>query len=192
LTSKWPADEPSFIAAGYTYFGQFLAHELVPSRNGIIRSPLLELESVYGGTTGRKPLIDEFGKFLLGVTHPMPGFPSRALDLPRLNKIAWIPEPRNDENLLVAQLHLLFLRFHNVVTDRLRQELRFSRAAVDTVLEYARRIVVHVVQEITLNEFLYAIVGGTQHRLLREEPLIRIAPADSQLPKEFTSAAFRF
>ena len=47
-------------------------------------------------------------------------------DLPRAGKgnaaarrKALIPEPRNDENLAVAQTHLAFIRFHNRVCDTL-------------------------------------------------------------------------
>ena len=38
-----------------------------------------------------------------------PGMPH---DLLRLNGTAVIGDPRNDENLLVAQTHLLFMKFH--------------------------------------------------------------------------------
>ena len=47
---------------------------------------------------------------------PHPGF-----DLPRRsNRKALIPDPRNDENLAVAQTHIAFIRFHNRVVDRCR------------------------------------------------------------------------
>ena len=42
---------------------------------------------------------------------------SEARDLPRQNKEAQLGDPRNDENLIVAQLHTAFLRFHNVAAD---------------------------------------------------------------------------
>ena len=32
---------------------------------------------------------------------------------------ALIPDPRNDENLIVAQTHLAMIRFHNRVVDKL-------------------------------------------------------------------------
>ena len=38
---------------------------------------------------------------------PEPSEPARAL----------IDDPRNDENIIVSQLHAIFLRFHNKVVD---------------------------------------------------------------------------
>src|SRR3546814_18230964 len=44
-------------------------------------------------------------------------------DLPRgPHGMALIGDPRNDENLLVAQTHLPFLKFHNTVFDMLESE----------------------------------------------------------------------
>ena len=40
-------------------------------------------------------------------------------DLPRNSQnVAIIGDPRNDENLIVSQLHLAMLRFHNAVVGR--------------------------------------------------------------------------
>ena len=48
----------------------------------------------------------------------------QGFDLPRVGsganpREALIPDPRNDENLAVAQTHLAFIRFHNRVVDTL-------------------------------------------------------------------------
>ena len=46
-----------------------------------------------------------------------------ARQLPRgPNGRALIGDPRNDENRIVAQLHAIFLRFHNQVADHLGDE----------------------------------------------------------------------
>ncbi len=53
---------------------------------------------------------------------------------------ALIPDPRNDENLAVAQHHLAMIRFHNRVVDTLDPDTpaneRFSRARRLVVLHY--------------------------------------------------------
>ena len=36
-------------------------------------------------------------------------------DLFRINQVAQIGDKRNDENLLIAQIHLAFLKFHNAL-----------------------------------------------------------------------------
>ena len=67
------------------------------------------------------------------------GHPAKqGFDLPRgagstveEKRKAIIPDPRNDENLAVAQLHLAMIRFHNRVVDTLPsivpQGQRFAR-----------------------------------------------------------------
>src|SRR5262249_37412081 len=37
---------------------------------------------------------------------------------------ALIPDPRNDENLIISQLHLAFLRYHNAVADTIERICR--------------------------------------------------------------------
>ena len=68
-------------------------------------------------------------------------------DLPRVGtgasrarRKALIPDPRNDENLIVAQTHLAMIRFHNRVVDRLPASVpapqRFRRARKSVTLHY--------------------------------------------------------
>ena len=64
----------------------------------------------------------------------MPGSPfdPGAVQLPRgPNGRALIGDPRNDENRIVAQLHAIFLRFHNRVVDHLggKQQVSFDECA---------------------------------------------------------------
>ena len=76
---------------------------------------------------------------------------------------ALIPDPRNDENLVVAQTHLAFIRFHNRVVDTLapgcrRREL-FSRPRKKVVRHY---------QWMIQTDFLPRIVTGRRGRRLHE------------------------
>jgi len=45
---------------------------------------------------------------------------------PGTKRRALIGDPRNDENRIVAQLHAIFLRFHNVVADPARRKENVS------------------------------------------------------------------
>ena len=47
-------------------------------------------------------------------------FPSDLRQSPTFKQRAFIGDPRNDENLVIAQFHLALLRFHNAVVDWLR------------------------------------------------------------------------
>jgi hypothetical protein len=148
----------SRVPAGFTYLGQFVDHDLTFDRTDVMlgenvppgellqaRSPRLDLDSLYGGGPGDP----ESAKFYeadglhlkMGRTVAAEGDPAMdGFDLPRRGsgstakkrREALIPDPRNDENLAVAQTHLAFIRFHNRVVDTLPGSVppseRFARA----------------------------------------------------------------
>ncbi len=113
-------------------------------------------------------------------------------DLPRAcdglsERTAIIGDKRNDENLIVAQLHRTLLHFHNAVC------LQFP----DISFEDARKTVMHHYQRILLNEFLPLIVGSQcVADALGELKYYRIGAgelaADPFIPLEFSGAAYRF
>jgi hypothetical protein len=125
--------EESGIPALYTYFGQFVDHDITfdpmttlikhsdPDALTDFRTPALDLDNVYGRGPGDQPYLYDNGgpKFLLG-----DALNNGAPDLPRNsppNKSdparALIGDPRNDENSIVSQFQALMLRFHNRVVD---------------------------------------------------------------------------
>ena len=73
--------------------------------------------------------------------------------------LAAIGDPRNDENLLVAQTHLAFIKFHNKVVDRIVSE--GATGNDDAVFTEARRIVTWHFQWIVLNDFLNRVADMT-------------------------------
>jgi len=102
-----------------------------------LRLPALNLDSVYGDgpTLSRhRPTeaadLYEGVRLKVGTAAPKDGSGSipgdlvppeddLRRDLPRVNKKALVADGRNDENLIIAQFHTAFLRFHNAVVDRL-------------------------------------------------------------------------
>jgi hypothetical protein len=109
-------------------------------------------------------------------------------DLPRnKQERALIGDPRNDENLIVAQLHLLFLRFHNAVVDRLAGTVPDAE-----LFARARTLVRRHYQWIVLHELLPKVAGDVaagdalaarRHFDPGPEPFV---------PLEFSGAAYRF
>jgi hypothetical protein len=202
--------------SGSVYLGQFLDHDLTrdetrladaaaaPEQTRNFHTPRLDLGSVYGGGPGNSPhLYDvserDAGTFLLGQTKAVPQkhIPSIPDDFYRQDGRPLLADDRNDQHLILAQLHVAFLQFHNRVIACLKRGL-FSSEAVpsETIFETARRLVVWHYQWIIRHEFLNAFVlpevlidiqrnGPRLFRPLRDNG----TPA---LPIEFTQAAFRF
>src|SRR5512133_2778147 len=125
------------ITAGFTFLGQFLDHDMTfdptsslarrqdPEAIRNFRIPALDLDSVYGsGPVASPQLYDQTidaGRTSL-LVEEIPGSGavsidgSTRMDLPRNRQLgALVGGPRNDENLVVSQLQLAFLRFHNRV-----------------------------------------------------------------------------
>ncbi|CAN5317814.1 hypothetical protein BH20ACT5_BH20ACT5_22710 [soil metagenome] len=133
------------------------------------------------------------------LTEPIPGSPAVSVDgstrhdLPRNSQlVALVGDPRNDEHLLLSQLQVAFLRFHNVVLDDVRAELG-PGFTVDEVFAETQRLVRWHYQWLIVHDFLPATVGtatvqdvlseGRKHFRWRNDPFI---------PVEFSVAAFRF
>lgn len=191
-------DNPD-ILAGFTFLGQFLDHDITfdptsslerqndPESIQNFRTPLFELDSVYGSGRAASPhLYDSTTgnvKFLLDAAAPN--------DLPRNSQnTALIGDPRNDENLIVSQLHVAFLKFHNAMVDRVKQN---GVTNPNEAFSEAQRLVRWHYQWIIVHEFLPKTVGqslvdevlhqGRRFYDWRHEPFI---------PVEFAVAAYRF
>jgi len=165
------------VPAGYTYLGQFIDHDITFDTTALqevlvdplavrnFRTPRLDLDSVYGGgPETQRYLYQAVDKdlFLIGKTNSQPGGGDPSIptelpnDLPRASsKLAIIGDPRNDENLIVAQMHLAFLKFHNKVVEGIKNRTIQPVSSTDkTVFEQARELVIWHYQWIVLNDFL--------------------------------------
>jgi hypothetical protein len=146
-----PDSEESGIPAAFTYFGQFIDHDLTfdpasslqkqndPDALVDFRTPQFDLDNLYGRGPDDQPYLyhDDGKTFVLGPQ--LTGAPevnSGARGLQRNAETparALIGDPRNDENVIVSQLQGLMHRFHNrVVADnptwsfpKVQQAVRF-------------------------------------------------------------------
>ncbi|MGH3936266.1 MAG: LysM peptidoglycan-binding domain-containing protein [Pseudonocardiaceae bacterium] len=222
-------DNDSPIPAAYTYFAQFVDHDITfevqpadlpPSASGSVaelvadnmapmslqeiqnairnfRTGTLDLDSLYGLPAPRDP--KNGAKMRLGEVFSLGGNEKPLLrppgkdddnDLPREppsgdilhDRAALIGDPRNDENLIVAQLHLAFLKAHNRLVDEGR------------TFEQARRILRQHYQHIVIHDFLPRVADpdiveaivkyGNRWYNALAEPFF--------MPLEFAVAAYRF
>src|SRR5918995_5147510 len=205
----------SQIPAGFTYLGQFIDHDLTFDKTNVMlgehvspaqllqaRSPSLDLDSLYGAgpqDAGSAKFYEADGLHLkmgktvaVGTDAAMEGF-----DLPRgagstaaAKRTAIIPDPRNDENLAVAQSHLAFIRFHNRVVDGLTSVPQSQRFA------QAREFVTKHYQWMIRTDYLPRICAtGVVNNVFtsgRKAFEVGATPADvPTMPIEFSVAAFR-
>ena len=80
-------------------------------------------------------------------------------DLPRNSQhVALVGDPRDDENLIVSQLHLAVVRFHNRVVADVKADLGPGYTAGEIFAE-AQRVMRWHYQWLILHEFLPKTVG---------------------------------
>ncbi|MBV9279141.1 MAG: peroxidase [Chloroflexi bacterium] len=193
------AGDNGCIPAGWTFFGQFIAHDITADRSAIshhasterltnFRTPRLDLEAVYSfGPTGSPYLYDlrDPDKFLLGINDR-----GRPDDVPRNSQgRALTGDPRNDVHLIISQMHLAFLKFHNATVDWLRER---SLPKAEIFAE-AQRLVRWHYQWIVLHEFLPLTAGSALMEGLRLNgpSFYRVGDLPS-IPVEFADAAYRY
>ena len=220
----------SIIPAGYTYFGQFVDHDITLDVSSSIdtaqnaddvpnmRTPALDLDSVYGRGPALDPFLYRF---------PEPGQPSTAVrlqlgrnrdfgpggppnstgdvvvptnfDVPRVvsgtNTVvtepdstftAVIGDPRNDENVIVSQLHHAMLKFHNQVV-----ELLITAAFPGDIFAEAKKIVTHHYQWTVVHDFLPRICGAAAVNAAIGSVSTPVGSPFS-MPVEFAVGAYRF
>lgn len=211
-----PGNNP-LVPAGYTYLGQFVDHDITLDTTPLqeaqvdplavhnFRTPALELDSVYGLGPDVTPFLYErpapgqpIEKFLIGRTRVGggdPGINPKMRDLPRApgSQFALIGDPRNDENLVVQQLHLAFLKFHNKVVDGLRAGTipRISPFTRST-FEEARDVVRWHYQWVVLHDFLPRLADPVViDDVLQNGRTVYLFDPEPFIPVEFSVAAYR-
>jgi hypothetical protein len=200
------------LFAGFTFIGQFIDHDITfdntpldlqqadPDATVNFRTPRYDLDSVYGrGPVKESQFYDPADPDKLLLEENVNGVE----DVPRDGNRAIIPEPRNDENLIIVQLHKAVGMFHNRIVDYARaQGMRR-----EWVFETARRLTRWHYQWAVTHDFLPRFVGdelvgptGTVYKeVTGKPPVINLnyyKPTNRDgrpfMPVEFAVAAYRF
>lgn len=211
------------ISAAYTYFGQFVDHDItlgttsadaqnllspdmeplsldeVRDTTKNIRTATFELDSVYNQPAPRDP--ENRSKMRIGKVTTLddnqkkpnrrPDGKADENDLPRRrrrfdtkkDRAALIGDARNDENTIIAQLHLAFLLAHNKLVDR------------GESYEEARKLLRQHYQHIVVHDFLKQIADPQiVDDILANGPQFYNPGEDNDffMPMEFSVAAYRF
>lgn len=158
------------LPAGYTYFGQFVDHDITfdpvsslsaqddPNALVDFRTPRFDLDNIYGRGPNDQPYMYEPDGLHLTLGASVGEGPFGGPDLQRVaSGRAIIGDPRNDENLIVSQLQSAVLRFHNAVVDQVVGEHPAWSAADQ--LKLAQQIVRWHYQWIVVHDFLPRLVG---------------------------------
>ncbi len=203
-------EENLFVPAGYTYFGQFIDHDLTLDTTSTlnpedlidptkplndptnIRSPRFDLDCVYGNGPGDQPYlyaVDSGSDVYAGASMLIDEH-----DLARAsNRRAIIGDKRNDENSIVNQIQQTFIRFHNkVVADLAAKDANLRGGAL---FKAARDEVRWAYQRIVLDDFLPRIVDPSVLDAFAQDhryALYGKGPLRRNLPREFVGAAYRY
>ena len=198
----------SAISAGFTYVGQFAAHDMtrmsisdqVANPNTRIdtssilqlESPSLDLRSLYGGGVLDQtiPYDLQHGKFC---SQYQSG--NRILDVPRdSGGIATIADPRNDENFMIAQMHSAFMSMHNHLIDLYRDGRQgysfFGDARRELTLIYQRMLLDFL--KTFLDRGVFRALFG-RDKLDADRTILQTLRGDqARITLEFAAAAYRF
>ena len=218
-------DNPT-MTAGSTFVGQFIDHDITfdqtsqlgvpqnPLTSPNTRTPVLDLDSVFGGGPGLRPDLyvtvpdGKAGpKLKIGsLVGPAPDDAAHE-DVPRLangdgSYSALLGDPREDENVMIAGLHCAHILFYNRVLDDLSEfDVRHfpTARAGEPSNPYVRFLIARQVtlwhyQWLLVNEHLPQIAGQAivDDVLQNGSRFYTPPPRDAFMPIEFGAACYRF
>jgi Animal haem peroxidase len=186
-------EEDARVEAGWPIFGQYVAHDLTADRSPLrthadidslrnMRSPRANLEALYGGGPGGSPYmyrLDDPAKLL-----------EADGDLPRNQEgIALIGDPRNDVHSFMNQMQVAFIRAHNRLVNRLRED----GVPEGDLFDEARRALSWHYQWLILRDFLPGLIGTELvDELLADGRRYYKPDGVPFIPVEFADAAYRY
>jgi hypothetical protein len=193
-------DNPT-MPAGFIYLGQFIDHDMTRDTTPLTAqtadphaltnydTPRFDLGSVYGGgPTANPELYQDDHKHLKLVTNHF-----GVTDLPRDDKgVAFIGDPRNDENLIVSQMQQLFILLHNHFLDT---DAKGDFATAQQLTRWHFQwVIVHdflprVVGQPVVDSMLTTASGKVKAKTLFYKPG---NPNKPMMPIEYSVAAYRW
>ena len=195
-------DNPN-IPAGYTFFGQFVDHDLTADRlsqldrqqdpEGLrnFRTPVFDLDSVYAGGPSENPQLFDGPKMRLDSHDGIADL------LRKSDGTADIGDPRNEENAIIHQLQIALIQFHNAVVEHLAghtaEPQLFSEAQKLTQRHYQWAVLTDFAPRICGQQAVDAVMKRqTGNAPIRPHLRFYKPKKTPFMPLEFSVAAYRF
>ena len=198
-------DSPEYLAdAGYTYFGQFIDHdltEMAPLRPPIVnnvdevlenrQSPRLDLSHLYGGGPSDQKSRELYETDGVRLKVGPQGESGRSFDVyvDRKQEKLVLADGRSSENLMIRQMVAVFARLHNAAVEQWRSTISdpaelFEQARMQTVWQF---------QYLVVEDYLKRMLD----RRVFEKIFVEGKPSFNwkttfSIPVEFAVAGFRF
>ena len=201
-------DEENYgIPAGFTYLGQFVDHDITFKADDAFaekgqagvnhRSARFDLDSLYGAGPGLQPfLYNADGRTLArGRALTQGGRPSGSFDHPRVDGVAVIGDKRNDENVLVSQMHGAFASFHNALAQD-RPRASFDELRQTVTWHYQWMLLTDILPRLcgdrVMHSLLPALADGRGANCGRSHRRLTADLRPGEMPLEFSDAAYRY
>jgi hypothetical protein len=211
-------DGPDFaIDAGYTYFGQFVDHDITKDATALAsaisletsdsirlepgqivnnQTPRLDLGHVYGNGPFDpidKKLYETGGvKLRVGDSVPstiLPGAKKRSFDVALdENGQPLVADSRASENIILRQITAVFARLHNVAVDQWRSEIKKPAELFDR----ARQQTLWQFQWLIANDYLPTVLDQSVYERVFVDQKPKLRWKTFSIPIEFSVGAMRF
>jgi hypothetical protein len=194
-------EQPEILLdAGYTYFGQFLSHDLTKDVSSVdeawqkepeqlqnLQTPKLDLHVLYGGGPDDSPEFYEDDGVRLKLGAPNEQRTSFDICVAR-NGERLLADDRGAENMVLRQMTAVFARLHNFAVEQFRPAAcgkgsLFARAQQQTRRQF---------QYLVVHDYLRSVLDTEIYKKIFVEGRTEIEWDSFSIPIEFSAAAMRF
>ena len=196
------SDKPEILLdSGYTYFGQFLDHDVTKDTSSLqeawrkdpkdlenLQSPRLDLQQLYGNGPRDPSSAHLYQNDKVRLKVGKPGSSGYSFDVAEQDGQPLLADARSTENLIIRQITAFFARLHNLAVDQFKKEINnidklFERARLQTTWQY---------QYLVVEDYLLSVLDPVVYNKIFVEKKTLIEWQTFSIPVEFSVAAMRF
>ena len=188
------------VDCGYTYFGQFVAHDLTkdvssvdevwqkePEKLENLQTPQLNLDVLYGSGPAFSPELYEDDGVRLKIGESKGSGCQFDICVGRKGE-RFLADDRGAANLILRQMTAVFARLHNFAVEQFRPEIADEKA----LFEQAQLQTQRQFQWLVLKDYLPTMLNPEVYRKVFIDRSSSIRWDTFSIPIEFASAAMRF